>query len=85
MNHDDALTLVRDILTDHLGLDAEQIVAGANMREDLGMDSLDAVEMISALEKQIGTRLDPAEIEAVQTIADVVDVLLRHSPVGALR
>lgn len=85
MTNDDALTLVRDILTEHLGLDADQIVAGANMREDLGMDSLDAVEMISALEKQIGTRLEPAEIEAVQTIADVIDVLMRHTPVGTPR
>jgi acyl carrier protein len=45
---------VKKILIDHLGVDAEKITPNARFAEDLGADSLDAVELVIAFEEQFG-------------------------------
>jgi acyl carrier protein len=76
MNRSHALTSVRTVLADELGLPAEEITPAANLREDLGMDSLDLVELVTSLEEQVGQRVPREQLEGVHTIDDVVDLVL---------
>ena len=42
---------VKDIFSEQLGVDAEKVTPDASFTEDLGADSLDAVELIMAIEE----------------------------------
>ena len=45
---------VRDIIVDTLSCELEDVTMEATLAEDLGADSLDAVELNIALEEQLG-------------------------------
>ena len=45
---------VRDIIVDTLSCEMEDVTMEADLAEDLGADSLDAVELNIALEEQLG-------------------------------
>ncbi len=76
MDRSHALTRVRTVLADELGLPAEEITPTANLREDLGMDSLDLVELVTSLEEQVGRQVPRERLEGVHTIDHVVDLVL---------
>ena len=45
---------VRDIIVETLGCDAEEVTPEASLSDDLGADSLTAVELVMALEEVTG-------------------------------
>ncbi|WP_327289715.1 acyl carrier protein [Streptomyces sp. NBC_01198] len=71
---------IADVLVDRLGLLPEEVVPGARFREDLGMDSLDMVELLTVVEEELGGPLDSPEdtLASLDTIGDVVDFLLER-------
>ena len=68
---------LKDIVTDKLGVDAEQVVPTASFMNDLDADSLDLVELIMAFEEEFSTDDNPVEIsdEAAEGILTVQDAL----------
>jgi acyl carrier protein len=46
-----------------------------NLREDLGMDSMDFTELITVLERELGHQVEREQLSYVQTVADVVDLV----------
>ena len=52
------LGLVKTVLARHLGIDAGLIHEGTRFRDDLGLDSLDATELLLALARHTGVRLE---------------------------
>ena len=49
---------VKKIVVEHLGVEPEKVVEGANFIDDLGADSLDTVELVMAFEEEVQRR-DP--------------------------
>jgi acyl carrier protein len=72
---------IADVLVDRLGLLPEEVVPEARFREDLGMDSLDMVELLTVIEEELGEPLDSPEdaLASLATIGDVVGFLLGRS------
>ena len=67
---------VQDILREEFELDAERLVPSANLYEDLGLDSLDAVDMVVALEQGFGIKLTNEEaVRSVRTLSDLYALL----------
>jgi len=50
---------------------AEQV----NMREGLGLDSVDVVSIVSQIERRFRIRLSQQELEKLVTVADVLNLL----------
>ena len=54
----------------------------ANLREGLGLDSVDVVSIVSQIERQFRLRLSHEELEKLVTFGDVLDLLqtkiMRH-------
>lgn len=48
---------------------------GANLREGLGLDSVDVVSIISQVERQYRIRLTHQELETLVTVGDVLNLL----------
>jgi len=66
---------VRNAFVDHLGIDPEIITLESLILDDLGADSLDAVELIMTLEELFDISIDEVGIEDLLTIGDVVRVI----------
>ena len=58
-------------------LDVAAMQAEARFREDLGLDSLDAVDMVIVLEQEFGVKIgkDPA-IVAIRTVGDLHEFII---------
>lgn len=69
---------VRDIIVETLGCDAEQVKPEAKLSEDLGADSLAAVELIMALEEATGIAIDDADAANLKTVGDILAYLDAH-------
>ncbi len=60
---------VKNLLADHLEMDAAEITEATTF-EDLGVDSLDTVEILMEMEDEFGIQIKPAE--AGKSVADLV-------------
>ncbi len=68
---------VKQILTHRLGIPPEEIRLDANLVEDLGMDSLDAVELAIATERQLNVDLSDEQVAKLKTVADILALVQR--------
>ena len=66
---------IKDILVQSLCLDATEITPNSSLREDLGADSLDMVELALCLEEAFSIApFTDAEGDAMKTVADAVAI-----------
>lgn len=63
---------VKQIIIDHLGVDAARVIDNASLIEDLGADDLDQVELKLELEDAFAIELPEEWPEHAKTVADVV-------------
>jgi acyl carrier protein len=75
---------IRSILAIELQIDQARITPEVSLRRDLGMDSIAALNILYAMEEEFGLEtLDPSEIGAVRTVADVETLVRSHAaPAG---
>ena len=74
-----------EALKEHLvgrGIEAEKVTPAANLQQDLGLDSLDTVEMTVGLEDRFGIEIPDSELEGVQTVNDAVELIEQKVAVG---
>jgi len=64
-----------EIIAEQLQIDKAQIVPEASFMDDLGADSLDTVELIMALEEELGVEIPDEEAENIRTVQDAIDFL----------
>ena len=67
--------IVKNALAVQLNLDPDIIRPESLISDDLGADSLDAVELIISLEEQLGISIDEMENDAIRTVDDVVRLI----------
>lgn len=58
-----------------MGVEEEQITSDATI-DDLGLDSLDIVEISQAAKKQLGSNLTPDDFAQAKTFSEAVDVVV---------
>ena len=66
---------VRDVLAEEFEIPRESIVREANLYQDLGIDSIDAIDLIVRLREMTGKQVPPDRFKAVRTVGDVIAVL----------
>ncbi len=70
---------VRNIVVEHLGVDAGKVVDGASFIDDLGADSLDTVELVMAFEEEFGIEIPDDAAETIQTFGDAVKFISENT------
>lgn len=63
---------IRDIIVEQLSVDGSIITLDTNLAKDLEADSLDAVEIIAAIEEEYDIEIPDEEAEKFQTVGDLV-------------
>lgn len=66
---------IKQIFIENFDLEDGDIVSDARLYEDLDIDSIDAVDLMVALKKKTGKKLDPDAFKQVRTVGDVVDAV----------
>lgn len=66
---------VRDVIVETVGCEAAAVTPEARLNEDLGADSLAAMELIMALEEKLDIEIDDAELDQFKTVNDLVSYL----------
>lgn len=79
MTNEQALTLVIDYLAEQFEREQSGLSEKTNLFEDIGLDSIDALDMLGMLDKDYGVPVVEEEVETLVTIGDVVDYIVRHS------
>lgn len=64
------------IIADHLAVDPARVTSEATL-DDLGGDSLDALEIVMYLEEEFGVAIDDDEAAGVETVGDFVTLIER--------
>ena len=70
--------LIRDRLADILEMDPSAIAEGASFTDDLDADSLALIELVEAIEEEmgernVGFRIEDEDLEDLRTVRDAVD------------
>ena len=65
---------VKEIIVDELGVDAEAVTIDSTL-EDFGADSLDAVELIMALEEEYDLEIAEDDAKAMKSVKNIVDYI----------
>lgn len=66
---------VRDIIAEQLDVEAEEIKMETSMMNDLDADSLDAVEIMMALEDEFDIEIPDEDAENFKNIGDILKYL----------
>lgn len=78
MTRDEIYEEIVQILTDSFELERDEIQPESTLYDQLGLDSIDAVDIFVQLRDVTGRRPDPQEAKQVSTVAELVDFVLRE-------
>ena len=88
LGRDEIFEIVRDRLADILEIDPASITEGQSFVDDLDADSLALIELVEALEEEIGDRtvgfrIDDEDLADLKTVRDAVDYVHARTREGA--
>ncbi|MBO5076316.1 MAG: acyl carrier protein [Clostridia bacterium] len=69
---------VKDMLIKQLRLKNVEITPDSRIKEDLGADSLDVLQMLMTLEEDYGITIPDEKLAEFKTVADIVNYCDRH-------
>ena len=66
---------IKELIADTTGCDEDLITMEATLEEDLGMDSLDAVELSMVLEETFDITIEEEKLAGFKTVSDIVNYI----------
>ena len=81
ITRDDVLGIIRNRLAEILEIEPSEIGEGDSFQDDLDADSLALIELVEAIEEElgernIGMRIEDADLEDLKTVRDAVDYVV---------
>lgn len=78
MTENEIFEFLKNVLTDYFEIDANKITMDARLNEDLDVDSIDAIDIMSYIKKETGREIEPAQFKEVKTIRDIIDIIMKQ-------
>ena len=69
---------VSSVIIDVLGVSEDEVTPEASLTDDLGADSLDAVEIGNSIEEKTGVAISDEDLPTLKTVQDIVDYVESH-------
>ena len=76
MTREDVYEMIAKYFSEQFEIEKEKITLSARLYQDLGLDSIDALDMVSMLESQYDFDVKKEELKKIRTVADVIDYML---------
>ena len=70
---------IKEIIVEQLGVDPAQVTPEASFVNDLGVDSLDTVELVMALEEEFNLEIPDEEAEKIATVGQAIEYIKANS------
>lgn len=77
MDRIEAEKKIKQILADKLRIDIAKITPEASLRDDLGMDSFGAVEVIFEIEDAFNINVPDEDAQNINTFKDMADAIVK--------
>jgi acyl carrier protein len=75
MTRDEIIREVNAVMQKGFEFPPEKLVPEANLFGELGLDSLDAIDMLVHLEERFGAKINGEQLSKVRTLGDVYDLV----------
>ncbi|MDQ4149732.1 MAG: acyl carrier protein [Actinomycetota bacterium] len=82
-SREDVFGALREVLIDRLKVEPDSVTEEANFFEDLGLDSIDLMTVVMAVEEKFGIEVSDEELENVTTLAEATELLSEKVGAGA--
>ena len=69
---------IKAVIAETLSVDEDKITLEASLTDDLGADSLDAVELGMAVEDALGVTIEDDDLPNIKTVQDLVNYVESH-------
>jgi len=79
MKENDVLAFITKYFSTEFEVPVEKIVPEASLFQDLGLDSIDALDMVGMLESELNIQVDESEIRSIRTVDDVVKYVMKKT------
>ncbi|BCR36427.1 acyl carrier protein [Mariniplasma anaerobium] len=63
---------VKEMIVEELSVEAEKVTLESRLSEDLGADSIDAVELIMNIEDEFNIQVSDEDAQNLKTVGDLV-------------
>lgn len=75
MNRSEIEEKVKNFLIEDLEIEEDKVFPEAKLKEDMGIDSLDFVDIVVIVEKNFGFKIKPEEMVGVDTFTKFCDYI----------
>ena len=75
MNKEEIIARINGFLVDEFEVDNDDIEPDANLKDTLGLDSLDYVDLVVSIESNFGVKLVEADFVGIATFQDFYDLI----------
>jgi acyl carrier protein len=77
MTREQIFTQIRDTLVESFEISEERVSLQARLRDDLELDSIDAIDMVVRIQQMTQVRVEEDELRKLETVGDTVDLVAR--------
>ena len=75
ITQDDIFNKIKEVLVDEFEVNPDDIILKANLFTDLELDSLDAIDLMVTLDKELEIEIKTETMQDMRTIEDVCDFI----------
>ena len=76
MTEEEIVRMTKEVFRESFEIDEEKLSAEAHIFNDLGLDSLDIVDLVVALQQKFGVRIrNDARVRGIRTLGDIYDFI----------
>jgi acyl carrier protein len=78
MQHEEIITKINQLLTEEIEIDESRIDPAADLKNDLGIDSLDFVDLFVIIENNFGFKMKAEDMIEVRTLDDFYQYIIKR-------
>lgn len=76
MERSEVVKITNNFLIEEIEVEENILTEEAKLKEDLGIDSLDFVDVVVIVEREFGFKIKPEEMTNVKTLGDFYDYIM---------
>ena len=78
MQNEDIIKKINQLLIDEIEIEESQITPAADLKKDLGIDSLDFVDLFVIIENNFGFKMKAEEMSDIKKLDDFYNYVIRR-------